>query len=235
VIKIIEGEKRFMPYDPQKHHRRSIRLKGYDYSQSGAYFVTIVTQNRERLFGEIVNGSMVLNNAGKMVEKWWYELNNKFPNIKLDGHITMPNHFHGIIITVGADLRVCPGNADLRVCPGNADLRVCPGNADLRVCPGINNNDNFGGEHMGSNGEHIGLRGEHIGSPLHKIVQWFKTMTTNDYINHVKTNNWKPFNKKLWQRNYYEHIIRNEIELNKIRQYIINNPLNWEKDDNYNI
>jgi REP element-mobilizing transposase RayT len=208
-------------------------LKGYDYSQSGAYFVTLVTQNRERLFGEIVNGSMVLNNAGKMVEKWWYELNNKFPNIKLDGHITMPNHFHGIIITVGADLCVCPGNAD---------LRVCPGNADLRVCPGINNNDNYGGKHMGSNGEHIGLRGEHIGlrgehigSPLHKIVQWFKTMTTNDYINHVKTNNWKPFNKKLWQRNYYEHIIRNEIELNKIRQYIINNPLNWEKDDNYNI
>ena len=81
----------------------------------------------------------------------------------------------------------------------------------------------------------MGLRGEHIGSPLHKIVQWFKTMTTNDYINHVKNNNWKPFNKKLWQRNYYEHIIRNEIELNKIRQYIINNPLNWEKDDNYNI
>jgi REP element-mobilizing transposase RayT len=90
--------------------------------------------------------------------------------------------------------------------------------ADLCVCPDINNDDNYNS------------RCEHTGSPLYKIVQWFKTMTTNDYIRNVKTNNWKPFNKKLWQRNYYEHIIRNEIELNKIRKYILNNPLNWEKD-----
>ncbi len=83
--------------------------------------------------------------------------------------------------------------------------------ADLRVCP--NNN-----------------QGEHIGSPLHKMVQWFKTMTTNEYIRNVKNNNWPPFNSKLWQRNYYEHIIRNERELNKIREYIIHNPLKWELD-----
>ena len=185
-----------MKYNPEIHHRRSIRLKGYDYSQPGAYFVTICTHERECLFGEIVNNEMVLNNAGKMVEKWWYELNNKFPNIQLDAHIIMPDHFHGIIIITGADL--------------------C-------VCPNINDDDNYNS------------RGEHRGSPLYKIVQWFKTMTTNDYIRNVKTNNWKPFNKKLWQRNYYEHIIRNEIELNKIRKYILNNPLNWEKDKNYKI
>ncbi|MGB9853103.1 MAG: transposase, partial [Candidatus Kapaibacteriota bacterium] len=71
------------------------------------------------------------------------------------------------------------------------------------------------------------------GSPLHKIVQWFKTMTTNEYIRNVKNNGWEPFDKKLWQRNYYEHIIRNEKELNKIREYIINNPLNWTSDENY--
>ena len=207
-----------MKYNPDIHHRRSIRLKHYDYSQPGAYFVTICTHNRECLFGEIVNGVLVLNDAGKMVEKWWYELNTKFLNIETDAHIIMPNHFHGIIIIVGADLCVCPENADLRVCPENADL--C-------VCPNINNNDNYRGEHI--------HQGEHIGSPLHKIVQWFKTMTTNDYIKNVRTNNWKPFNKKLWQRNYYEHIIRNEIELNKIREYILYNPLNWETDEYYGI
>jgi putative transposase len=118
-----------MKYNPEIHHRRSIRLKGYDYSQQGAYFITICTHNRECLFGKIVNGAMVLNDAGKMVEKWWYELNTKFPNIEPDAHITMPNHFHGIIIIVGADLRVCPNNADLCVCPNNADPRVCPNNA----------------------------------------------------------------------------------------------------------
>ena len=85
--------------------------------------------------------------------------------------------------------------------------------ADLRVCP-----DDIG---------------EHIGSPLHKIIQWFKTMTTNEYIRNVKNNRWEPFDGKLWQRNYYEHIIRNEQELNKIREYIINNPLKWELDKYY--
>jgi hypothetical protein len=102
-----------MKYNPEIHHRRSIRLKHYDYSQPGAYFVTICTHNRECLFGEIVSGAMVLNDAGKMVEKWWYELNTKFLNIEPDAHIIMPNHFHGIIIIVGADLRVCPNKNNI--------------------------------------------------------------------------------------------------------------------------
>ena len=70
-----------------------------------------------------------------------------------------------------------------------------------------------------------------MGLPLHRVVQWFKTMTTNEYIRNVKQNNWPVFNGSLWQRNYYEHIIRNEEELNKIREYIRNNPLNWQIDD----
>lgn len=173
-----------MNYNPEIYHRHSIRLKGYDYSQAGAYFITICTQNRKCLFGEIVNAEMLLNDAGKMVEKWWYELKNKFPNMELDQYVVMPNHFHGIIqIIVGADLRVCPDNS-----------------------------------------------GEHTGSPLHRMVQWFKTITTNEYIHNVKINNWQPFEGKLWQRNYYEHIIRNENELNHIREYIINNPLQWQFD-----
>lgn len=90
-------------------HRQSIRLRDYDYSQNGAYFVTICCQNKACLFGEIVNGEVRLNDAGKMVEKWWRELANKFPAIELDEFIIMPNHFHGIVVIVGADLRVCPG------------------------------------------------------------------------------------------------------------------------------
>ncbi len=75
--------------------------------------------------------------------------------------------------------------------------------------------------------------GEHIGSSLRNVIRWFKTMTTNEYIRHVKYDGWKPFDSKLWQRNYYEHIIRNEKELNRIREYILNNPLKWELDEEY--
>src|SRR3990172_10404651 len=90
-------------YDPTLHHRRSIRLKGYDYSQPGAYYVTIITQGRVRRFGEIVQGEMRLNQAGSMVEKWWLELAHKFPTVVLGAHGIMPNHFHGIIRLVGVD------------------------------------------------------------------------------------------------------------------------------------
>jgi REP element-mobilizing transposase RayT len=193
-----------MKYNPAIHHRRSIRLKGYDYSKPGGYFITICAQNRECMFGEIENGEIILNGPGKMVERWWFELMNKFVDIKLDEYVIMPNHFHGIIINVGADLRVCPEKT----------------------------NEKFENiiKRAENSGEHIGILGEHIGSPLHRIAQWFKTMTTNEYIRGVKQLKWKRFNKKLWQRNYYEHIIRNEKELNAIRQYIINNPLKWELD-----
>ncbi|QLH54999.1 MAG: hypothetical protein CH6_4535 [Candidatus Kapaibacterium sp.] len=215
-----------MKHYHSNHHRRSIRLKDYDYSQAGAYFVTICTQNRECLFGNIENGKMVLNDAGKMIEKWYFELPNKFPDIHCDQYIIMPNHIHFIIINVGADLCVCP-NKNGNINRGehtnkgkHVGLPLHPTNntvgADLRVCPE-------------KNSIHTD-RGEHIGSPLPRVVQWFKTMTTNDYINNVKNNGWRPFYRKLWQRNYYEHVIRNENELIRIREYIMNNPLKWSLD-----
>ena len=91
-------------YNPDKHNRRSLRLKGYDYAQSGAYFVTICTQNRECLFGNIEDKEMVLNNAGEMVYKTWNHLMVKCPGIAIDECIVMPNHIHGIICIVGAGL-----------------------------------------------------------------------------------------------------------------------------------
>ncbi len=180
-------------------NRRSIRLKEYDYSQSGAYFVTVCTHNRECLFGKIVDGEMVLNEAGRMIEKWFHELPKKFNEITLDEYIIMPNHIHYIIVNIG---------------PVGADLCVCPRNNDINATD-IANRDT----------------GEHTGSPLPRIVQWFKTMTTNEYIRNVERNGWQPFNGKSWQRNYYEHVIRNENELNRARQYIADNPAKWDTDE----
>ena len=85
-------------YDPKKHHRRSIRLKGYDYTSAGAYFVTIVTYQRECLFGEIVDGKMVLNDYGRVADEYWREIPEHFDNVELGAFIIMPNHIHGIII-----------------------------------------------------------------------------------------------------------------------------------------
>ncbi|MDP2755953.1 MAG: hypothetical protein Q8P40_16445 [Nitrospirota bacterium] len=180
-------------YNPEIHHRRSIRLKDYDYSQAGAYYVTICIQGKVCLLGDIADGVMALNDAGRMIEKWWCKLPEKFEFIELDEYVVMPNHFHGIINIVGAV---------------GADLCVCPDNRNKNI-----------------------NQGEHTGSPLHRIVQWFKTMITNEYIHGVKQYNWPPFSGRFWQRNYYEHIIRNEDELNKIREYIVRNPAMWGEDD----
>ena len=193
-----------MKYNRMIHHRRSIRLKGYDYSQAGLYFITLCTQDSLHLFGKITSDEMVLNDAGKMIEKWWNELKNKFANIELDEFVIMPNHFHGIIQIINTN----PVGADLRVCP-DVQQRIYPDNA---------------GDHE---------KGEHTGSPLHTMIQWFKTMSTNEYIRNVKNNRWTPFNKKLWQRNYYEHIIRNEKSYLHISEYIRTNPLKWLEDKYY--
>ncbi|HRT84757.1 MAG TPA: hypothetical protein P5523_08975 [Bacteroidales bacterium] len=99
-----------MKFDPDYHHRHSIRLDEYDYSQPGAYFVTICTRNRECLFRNLVDGEMILNDAGKMIEKLYFEIMNKFPDIQCDQYIIKPNHIHFIIINVGADLCVCPND-----------------------------------------------------------------------------------------------------------------------------
>jgi len=97
-----------MPYNPHIHHRRSIRLKGYDYAQAGLYFITICCQDRACLFGEITDGLMVCNDAGTMVENEWLKLPTRFTNIQLHEYIVMPNHFHAILEIVWATLDVAP-------------------------------------------------------------------------------------------------------------------------------
>ena len=215
-----------MRFDPERHHRRSIRLKGYDYHQAGAYFVTVCTQDRSFLFGEMVHGEMRLNDAGKMVYDVWNDLPAFYPGVQTDAFIVMPNHIHGIIILVGADPRVCP-NADPRVCPGQPSVGVGPC-AYPDSCPRA---------YRGEPPVGVGPRA-YPGQPqgvaptmgLPDVVHRFKTMTTKRYADGVKRLGWEPFRGRLWQRNYYEHIIRNEESLNRIREYILTNPMRWALD-----
>jgi REP element-mobilizing transposase RayT len=175
-------------YDAIIHHRRSIRLPHYDYAQPRGYFIALCTQNRACLFGDIIKGKMVLNDAGIMVEKCWNEIPQHFANVILDEHAIMPNHFHGIIIIVGAGLS-----------------------------RPILNNGREGNEGREDRAPTVG-----------NIVAYFKYQSTK-HINIIHNGGFQ----KLWQRNYYERVIRGEKELFEMRQYIINNPANWEMDENY--
>ncbi|HXF70107.1 MAG TPA: transposase [Thermoflexus sp.] len=178
-----------MPYDPQRHHRRSIRLRGYDYSQPGAYFITICTQNRECLFGEVVDGEMELNDAGQMVAEQWQALPERFPHIRMDAFVVMPNHLHGIILIEPIDAR-----ADRATFGGHQE-------APAQGAPSIG-----------------------------VVIGAFKSLTTVLYAHGVRQFGWTPFFGRLWQRNYYEHIIRDEHSLKRIRAYILSNPSLWPLD-----
>ena len=116
-----------MKYDPEKRRRRSIRLKGYDYGKAGAYFVTVCTQDRACLFGNVADDTMRLNDWGRMIEQWWFELNRKFPTAETDEFVVMPNLFHGIVvIPVGADLRGRPWIGRRRHRPSGRTHRCAP-------------------------------------------------------------------------------------------------------------
>jgi REP element-mobilizing transposase RayT len=143
------------------------------------------------LFGDIFDGQMQLNDAGRMVQRWYSELERKFSDIRSDAFVCMPNHVHFIVENMGKHKTQ------------NVSI------------------------------DEIVTTGEHTGSPLRQVVQWFKTMTTNEYIRCVHCQGWRPFVGKLWQRNYYEHIVHNTYKLNQIREYIANNPVLWREDDYY--
>jgi putative transposase len=154
--------------------RKILRLKEYDYSKAGAYFVTICTQDRENLLGEISQGQMAVNNGGQAVQKIWQDLPLRFPEIKTDAFVIMPNHVHGIIM-VGAQF-------------------IAPLKGSIKRAP-----------------------------TLGEIVRVFKAISTR----RIRANYHCSFR---WQRNYYEHIICDEISLNRIREYIHTNHTRWELD-----
>jgi len=172
-------------------NRRSIRLPGYDYSQAGAYFVTIVAEGRKNVFGEIETDEVFLTPAGKMIHNTWLSLPDRFPHIELDEFIVMPNHFHAILFITTESNRV-----------GTSPTPT-------------NFSDPVGVPLVGTLGEIIGA---------------YKSITTHEYILGVRGKNWPSFEKRLWQRNYYEHILRTDNDLTSVRSYILGNPQGWNLD-----
>lgn len=178
------------------HHRRSIRLPGYDYSQQGAYFVTICTQDRMCLFGDIEDGEMTLNQYGSAVQDEWLRTPEIRAEIQTGEFVVMPNHFHGIVLICGGEADVCRGTA----CRA---LMECT----ARRAPTV---ERFGRPISGS---------------LPTIVRAFKSAVTRR-INGIR----RTPGEQVWQRNYYEHVIRNEIDYRQITEYIADNPRRWKED-----
>ncbi len=160
-------------YGPTIHHRRSIRLEGYDYASRSAYYITICIQSRLGLLGRIVGAEVRRSPAGEMIDRWRDELAEKFPGVLPDYRVVMPDHFHDILL--------------------------------LRQ----------------------GLGDGVPGAGLRDAVAWFKTMTTNAYIRGVKEQGWPRFDSRLWQRNYYERVLRDEDEVYRMRCYIEEDPLRY--------
>jgi putative transposase len=169
-----------MPFDPSRHHRRSIRLRGYDYSEAGAYFVTICSRERECLFGQITDGAVVWTPFGEGVVATWEAMPTRFPTVDLDAWVLMPNHLHGILVLNDPTANVTAAN----------------------TAPLPSQRPFLGG-----------------------VIAWFKYLSTKE-INRLRGTP----GQRVWQRNYHEHIIRNERSLEELRNYTVENPLRWELD-----
>lgn len=174
-----------MGFDPQKHHRRSIRLPGYDYSQAGAYFITLVTHERACLFGEIVDGEVRLSDFGLVADECWRLIPEHFPAVELGAYVVMPNHVHGIIILHDRNRRGTPWRAPT----------------------------------------HIEKFGKPVSGSLATIVRQYKSSVTR-----IISQRYGGVSN-IWQRNYYEHIIRSDDEHARIHLYIESNPAKWKDDD----
>lgn len=212
-------------YNPDIHHRRSIRKKGYDYSDPGVYYITICSHDQEQLFGVVENNCVSLNGYGEIVRNTWYDLVNHVGGITLDAFVVMPNHFHGIVVI--------------------GDIDVGTNDNDVGGMKYVVGADTVG---IGANVSAVGAGSEPaptesmittgFTSPnapnvpkrhgLPEIVRQLKTFSARR-INQMRGTPGVP----VWQRNYYERIIRDDSELYHVRQYIINNPKNCVSDENY--
>lgn len=187
-------------YNPAIHHRRSIRLKGYDYSQEGLYFITICCQSKISRFGKIENGKMKLNEFGIIAHNEWLKLAERFPNFALDAFQIMPDHMHGII-----------------------QVR-----APLAGAPASDANDSDADEmRAGASPAPARARTRASAPTVSDIVGAYKSLVANGCLPIYKSRN--ETMGKLWQRNYYERIIRNENAYQRISQYIIDNPAKWTR------
>lgn len=190
-------------FDPQQNHRRSIRLKGYDYTQVGAYFVTAVTWHRDCLFGDFADGEVQLNRAGQIIRDEWMNLAQRFKFVELGAFVVMPNHLHGILLFhgVGATRPVLSG------APSGQTLSHHETTAGIDGSPLPSPR----GPNPASLGALIGEFKSRATKRLWKIPSLTRT--------------------PIWQRNYYERILRNEKEVSATWDYIESNPSLWDDDD----
>ncbi len=190
----------------EERHRRSIRLPGYDYAQPGAYFITVVTAGRQSIFGRIVDAEMHASRVGDIVRYEWHDLPRHFPFLELGAFVVMPNHIHGILV----------------IRPRVGATRLGPNTA-------LESNGTFPPTDVDSP-EGSPLQGQRPTGPrcksLGAIVGQFKSRVTRRI--------WKLPHMHLvplWQRNYYEHVIRDQREWERIHLYIESNPVNWSQDE----
>ena len=164
-----------MELTPQDFNRKSIRLKDYNYSTAGNYFITIVVNERKHLLGLMANERVLLNDAGRMVEDYLKRIPQIHTNASVTDHVIMPNHIH-LILHLDGDLN------------------------------------------------------HETGNHVFEVMRRMKSQTTLQYMHGVREHHWQPFHRHLWQRNYFEHIIRNQRSFDYIRGYIIDNPKRWKYD-----
>ena len=189
-----------------KYRIESIRLKGYDYSSEGAYFITIVTKNREHFFGEIVDGKMIFNAIGENAQKYWDEIPQHFSFIRLDEMVVMPNHIHGILWIDKLDDGI---GCDV---PGIGSV----------ACNATNTPSKTNTSSKTKNKKMMEISPKR--GSIATVIRSYKSVVTN------KSRQINP--NFAWQPRFHDHIIRNEKSLNRIRKYIRNNPVIWQRDRN---
>ena len=230
-----------MKFNPDIHHRRSVRLKNYDYTLAGAYFVTICAWRQECVFGEVVAGEMRLSIEGKVASEQWMCLEKRFPGIDCGAFVIMPNHIHGIVIMNGGGRGAGEASGDI----GHANPPLRPYDA-REVSAGIDHENHPPHPHDDPRDLHGGGRGAgeatgdigHENPPLRPyahpivvpgslgaIVRAYKASVTWR-IHAMHRYDETP----IWQRNYYEHIIRNEADMQRIEAYMRDNSHRWEQD-----
>jgi putative transposase len=221
------------PNDPNPRDRggrRSIRIQGYDYSQPGAYYVTICTHGREGLFGDVTDGQMILNPFGKTVDFQWRQMPRFFQGAGLDEFTFMPDHMHGIVMIFESNVEggvrpdECGDDAyrsmESGLYRGEASRYTGPQRIESTLPRMLRPYGSHENEHP------IRPTGTKPGS-LSAMIQNFISVSTRK-INRIR----RTPGSKVWQRNYWEHVIRDENELERIREYIRNNPLRWEEGEN---
>ncbi len=217
-----------MKYNPDIHQRRSIRLKDYDYSSAGAYFVTICTHDKECWLGDVVNSEMLLSEIGQIAEALWLEIPQHFENVILDDFIIMPNHLHGIVLNT--DSRGVQLNASTKtnyystISPKKNTLSVVIHNNRMGLINQTPTTNKRIIQPIAPEQDDRWTLMKNPNQTLGKIIRFFKAKSS-------KLIHDSGFHDFRWQRNYYERVVRNQKELNRIWQYIANNPLQWESDN----